>query len=69
MAASEAPAAGTSAATRHGWRIFTIWIVLSLAADLVIWFVWYPHLPPGRLTDRPSTSSSTSPCWPWRPPR
>jgi cytochrome c oxidase subunit II len=51
MAASEAPAAGTSAATRHGWRIFTIWIVLSLAADLVIWFVWYPHLPPGRLTE------------------
>ncbi len=24
-----------------------IWIVLALAADLVIWFVWNPHLPPG----------------------
>jgi cytochrome c oxidase subunit II len=26
-------------------------VVLSLAADLVIWFVWYPHLPPGRMSD------------------
>jgi cytochrome c oxidase subunit II len=35
----------------HGLRIFIMWAVLSLAADLVIWFVWYPHLPPGRMTD------------------
>jgi cytochrome c oxidase subunit 2 len=55
MAASQAPAAsaGGSAATEpnHGRRILLIWLVLSLAADLVIWFVWYPHLPPGRLTE------------------
>ena len=25
---------------RHGLRLFLIWLVLSLAADLVIWFVW-----------------------------
>ena len=36
---------------RHGWRLFAIWFVLALAADLVIWFVWYPHLPPGRMSD------------------
>ena len=35
---------------RHGWRLFTIWAVLSVAACLVIWFVWYPHMPPGRMS-------------------
>jgi len=24
---------------RHGLRLFLIWLVLALAADLVIWFV------------------------------
>jgi cytochrome c oxidase subunit 2 len=36
---------------RHGRRLFAIWIVLALAADLVIWFVWQPHLPPGDMSD------------------
>jgi cytochrome c oxidase subunit II len=36
---------------RHGLRLFMIWLVLSLAACLVIWFVWYPHMPPGRMSD------------------
>ena len=31
-------------------RIFLIWIVLALAADLIIWFIWYPHLPPGDMS-------------------
>jgi cytochrome c oxidase subunit 2 len=31
--------------------MFAIWFVLALAADLIIWFVWYPHLPPGRMSD------------------
>jgi cytochrome c oxidase subunit II len=35
---------------RHALRLFMVWLVLSLAADLVIWFVWYPHLPPGRMS-------------------
>jgi cytochrome c oxidase subunit II len=51
MAASEATAGHASAEPRHGLRIFLIWLVLSLAADLVIWFVWYPHLPPGAMAD------------------
>lgn len=46
MAASPAPAA-TTRETNHGLRIALIWVVLALIADLLIWFVWYPHLPPG----------------------
>ncbi len=51
-----AAGAGTPARRepRHGWRLFAIWFVLSLAACLVIWFVWYPHLPPGRMSDSAS---------------
>jgi cytochrome c oxidase subunit II len=50
--------AGTLAAgraePRHWLRLLVMWLVLSLAADLVIWFVWYPHLPPGRMADSAS---------------
>jgi cytochrome c oxidase subunit 2 len=35
----------------HGLRMLAIWFVLALAADLLIWFVWYPHLPPGDMSD------------------
>jgi len=54
MATTETPAAGTPAPRsepRHGLRIFLIWIILALAADLIIWFVWYPHIPPGRMSN------------------
>jgi cytochrome c oxidase subunit II len=37
---------------RHGLRIFLIWLPLAIIFDLIIWFVWYPHFPPGRLTDQ-----------------
>jgi len=43
-------AAQPAAEPRHWLRLLVIWLVLSLAADLVIWFVWYPHLPPGRMS-------------------
>src|SRR5262245_35802864 len=47
-----APAGGNALAEpRHGWRLFAIWFVLALAADIVIWFAWYPHMPPGRMTE------------------
>jgi cytochrome c oxidase subunit 2 len=47
-----APSGGNAPAEpRHGLRLFVIWFVLALAADLLIWFVWYPHLPPGRMSD------------------
>jgi cytochrome c oxidase subunit 2 len=54
MAESQAPAAPGApekAEPNHGMRILLIWIVLALVADLLIWFVWYPHLPPGRMSE------------------
>ncbi len=60
MAESQAPAAPggqRQAEPNHGLRIFLIWIVLALVADLLIWFLWYPHLPPGRMSDvRPASA-------------
>jgi cytochrome c oxidase subunit II len=51
MTTTETPAAaGAPAEPPHALRIFVIWLVLSLAADLVIWFVWKPHLPPGDMS-------------------
>jgi cytochrome c oxidase subunit 2 len=54
MAESQAPAAPGRADGRdepnHGLRIFLIWIVLALVADLLIWILWKPHLPPGEMT-------------------
>ena len=47
---TEQPPAGQNA-TRHWWRMLAIWFVLALAADLVIWLAWYPHLPPGDMSD------------------
>ena len=49
-AAPQAPAAGR-AEPSHGLRIALIWLPLALAADLVIWFVWGPHLPPGDMSN------------------
>jgi cytochrome c oxidase subunit II len=43
------PAAGP-AEPNHGARIFLIWLPLAVAADLVIYFVWGPHLPPGNMS-------------------
>ena len=37
-------------ARKHGVRIVGIWFVLSLITDLVVWFVWGPHMPPGTMT-------------------
>jgi cytochrome c oxidase subunit 2 len=55
MAAADpaVPAAGHREPS-HGLRIALIWLPIALAADLVIWFVWGPHMPPGDM----STSAS-----------
>jgi cytochrome c oxidase subunit II len=45
-AQAAAPGAGRPE-PRHWLRIALIWLIFSLAADLVIWFAWGPHLPPG----------------------
>ncbi|HTX80613.1 MAG TPA: cytochrome c oxidase subunit II [Streptosporangiaceae bacterium] len=52
MAAAQeaaAPAAGRTE-PNHGLRIFLIWLPLALAADLLLWFVYGPHMPPGRMS-------------------
>ncbi len=51
--AAEAPAQSPGTASgepNHGLRIFIVWFVLALAADLIIWIVWRPHLPPGAMS-------------------
>jgi cytochrome c oxidase subunit 2 len=50
MATPEAPASSTTAGPNHGLRIFLFWLPLAVIADLLIWFVWYPHMPPGRMS-------------------
>jgi len=51
MAAATEPAASAGATEpNHGLRIFLLWLPAALAADLVIWFIWGPHLPPGDLS-------------------
>jgi cytochrome c oxidase subunit 2 len=50
MAASQAAPTAAAAEARHGRRIFLIWIVLAIVADVLIWVVWKPHLPPGEMT-------------------
>jgi len=53
MAASETEAGQASAlkGPNHGLRIFLIWLPIAVAAVLVIWIVWSPHLPPGNMSD------------------
>src|ERR1700689_3830117 len=49
-AETSAPATGADdGQPNHGARIFIIWLVVALAADLLIWFVLGPHLPPGNM--------------------
>jgi cytochrome c oxidase subunit 2 len=52
MATATQPPATAGSGQRepnHGLRIFLIWLPLALVADLLIWFVWGPHMPPGDL--------------------
>jgi len=49
-AETEVPATGPAGREpNHGLRIFLIWLVVSLAADLIYWFVLGPDVPPGTL--------------------
>jgi len=44
------PAAPPEDRRNHVLRIFIPWLILSVIADLIIWFVWKPHLPPGTMS-------------------
>ena len=53
MAASpaEAPQSAEPKGPNHALRIFLIWLPIAVAADLLIWIVLAPHLPPGNMSD------------------
>jgi cytochrome c oxidase subunit II len=48
--ADDAQASG-SAAPNHGLRIFLIWLPIAVAADLLLYFVYGPHMPPGQMSN------------------
>jgi cytochrome c oxidase subunit II len=48
----------SSAGPNHGLRIFLLWLPLALIADLLIWFVLGPHLPPGRMASAAANQQS-----------
>jgi cytochrome c oxidase subunit II len=50
MATAQSSTGPAAAEPRHGLRIFLIWLVAAVAVDLIIWFVWYPHMQPGAMT-------------------
>ena len=59
-AESSAPAqqAGPSGDPNHGIRIFIPWLILSVVADVLIWVVWGPHLPPGAMSSSAANQQS-----------
>jgi cytochrome c oxidase subunit 2 len=40
-----------SAGPNHGLRIFLIWLPIAVAADLLLYFVYGPHMPPGLMSN------------------
>ena len=38
------------AGSNHGLRIFLIWLPLAVAADILLYFVYGPHMPPGLMS-------------------
>lgn len=44
-------AGGATREPRHGLRILLLWMLASAIATPIVYFVWGPHMPPGRLTD------------------
>jgi cytochrome c oxidase subunit II len=54
MAAPDTTVANARSEPNHGLRMFLIWLPLAVAADLLIWFLLYPHMPPGRMSSSAS---------------
>jgi cytochrome c oxidase subunit 2 len=40
-----------SAGPNHGLRIFLIWLPIAVAADILLYFVYGPHMPPGQMSN------------------
>jgi cytochrome c oxidase subunit 2 len=53
MAATVAEGAQEPGSTgpNHGLRIFLIWLPIAVAVDLLLYFVYGPHMPPGNMSD------------------
>jgi cytochrome c oxidase subunit 2 len=55
MAAStteaEAPQAAEPSGRNHGLWIFAIWLPIAVVADVLLYFVYGPHMPPGTMSD------------------
>jgi cytochrome c oxidase subunit II len=53
MAASAAEDAQGPGGTgpNHGLRIFLIWLPIAVVADWLLYFVYGPHMPPGRMSN------------------
>jgi cytochrome c oxidase subunit 2 len=47
---AEDPQAPGQPEPNHGLRIFVMWLPIAVAADIVLWFVYGPHMPPGRMS-------------------
>lgn len=47
----ESKASPSEVARHHTTKIVGLWLVLSVIADALIWFVWGPHMAPGKMTD------------------
>jgi cytochrome c oxidase subunit II len=47
---ASAPTGAPAAETRHGLRLLIIWVVASVIACPIVYFVWGPHLPPGDMS-------------------
>jgi len=52
-----APGAGQRSESHHWWRLITIWLVVSVLADVLYLVFVGPHVPPGRMT---STSNGAA---------
>jgi cytochrome c oxidase subunit 2 len=48
--ADDRPAPG-AAEPNHGLRIFLIWLPVAVIADVLLWVVYGPHMPPGRMSN------------------
>ncbi len=49
-----------AAEPNHGLRIFIIWLPIAVVADILLYFVYGPHMPPGRMSDTAAKASSST---------
>jgi cytochrome c oxidase subunit 2 len=49
-----APEASSAKPPRHLWRMATVWLILSIIADVLFYTLVGPHVPPGTMTSSAS---------------